>query len=387
MLFDPEELKLRAVERTGFNNFGPQPMDDGLRALCTSLREEGELNAFGLEEAEKDIVATLCERLRITDCLRQNPEILEEKLVPQIFVVGLPRTGTTALSQFLSEDPSARSVRRWEINCLTPPPDASIVGDPRLIATRKSYAIRRETRPDLNTILPVEAEDPAESGALLGLTFRNLDLISVYNIPSYAQWGMSQDLESGYRYFANTLQLMQWKTPGRHWNLKRPRDVLALDAIHAVFPEAIFVWTHRDPAKSIASLASLLTVMRRDRVDHIDKLELMRTNLEYQAESIRRGLSARERIGEQFFVDSSQDELARDIIGVIRTIYSEIGLPFTSVYEAHLKSRLANRPRGQHGTHKYNSSEYGITADEIRASFKEYLDRFDVLASPTASYL
>jgi hypothetical protein len=234
-------------------------------------------------------------------------------------------------------------------------------------------------------MLPVEAEDPAESGALLGLTFRNLDLISVYNVPSYARWGMSQDLESGYRYFANTLQLMQWKTPGHHWNLKRPRDIVALDAIHQVFPEAIFVWTHRDPARSIASLASLLTVMRQDRVDHVDKFQLMQTNLEYQAESIRRGLRARHRIGERFFVDTSQAELGRNTTGVIRSIYSKIGMPFTSTYEAHLQRRLTDRPRGLHGTHRYDSSEFGITADEIRESFQEYLDRFvDILSAPTA---
>ena len=379
MSLDPKDLKTRATGETGLSNFGAAPLDDGLAELCRSLDTEAGLNAAGRAAIERSIVATLCERLRLEDCLARNPEILEETLLPQVFVVSLPRTGSTALSQFMSEDPGARSIRRWECNALTPPPDAAVAIDPRLIATREAFAARDKAMPTLKTMLPVEAEDPSEHGPLLGLTFRNLQLPTLYNIPAYTDWLLKADLKPAYDYFAKVLKLLQWKTPGDYWNLKNPPDLFGLDAMAKAFPEALFVWSHRDPAQSIPSVCSLAALLRGPTVDHLDKPALMAYVLEFQAEGVRRGLAARARIGEDRFVDVTQAELGRDTLGVIRGLYGRLGLPFTEAYEAHLKARMANRPRAQHGRHQYDPAEYGLTADQIRAPFADYLGRFDLV--------
>jgi hypothetical protein len=379
MSLNPKDLKARAAAETGLSNFGAAPLDDGLVELCRSLDTEAGLNAAGRAAIERSIVATLCERLRLEDCLARNPEILEETLLPQVFVVSLPRTGSTALSQFMSEDPGARSIRRWECNALTPPPDAAVAIDPRLIATREAFAARDKAMPTLKTMLPVEAEDPSEHGPLLGLTFRNLQLPTLYNIPAYTDWLLKADLKPAYDYFAKVLKLLQWKTPGDYWNLKNPPDLFGLDAMAKAFPEALFVWSHRDPAQSIPSVCSLAALLRGPTVDHLDKPALMAYVLEFQAEGVRRGLAARARIGEDRFVDVTQAELGRDTLGVIRGLYGRLGLPFTEAYEAHLKARMANRPRAQHGRHQYDPAEYGLTADQIRAPFADYLGRFDLV--------
>ncbi|MDB5447031.1 MAG: sulfotransferase, partial [Phenylobacterium sp.] len=234
--FDPIALKARAQAETALSDFGAAPLDDGLAALCASLRAEAGLNASGAAAAERAIVATLSERLRLERWLAAHAEILDETLAPQVFVIGLPRTGTTALSQFMSEDPRARSIRRWEINSLTPPPDASVAVDPRLIATREAFAARDLAMPTLKTMLPIEAEDPSEHGPLLGLTARNLQLPTLYNTPSYARWLFAADLEPAYAYLAKALKLLQWKTPGAYWNLKNPPDIFAIEAIASAFP-------------------------------------------------------------------------------------------------------------------------------------------------------
>jgi hypothetical protein len=121
MMLDPKALIERAKRGTGLSQFGPDPFEDGLTVLCASLDHEAGLTDKGRAGAADRLVAALSERLRADDWLRRHPEILEAELPPQVFVVGLPRTGTTALSQFLSEDPAARSIRRWELNSLTPP--------------------------------------------------------------------------------------------------------------------------------------------------------------------------------------------------------------------------------------------------------------------------
>ena len=372
--FDPHALKARAQAETGLSDFGAEPLDDGLEVFCGSLRTEAGLNAAGAAAAERGIVATLGERLKLEHWLAEHPEILQQTLAPQVFVVGLPRTGTTALSQFLSEDPAARSIRRWEINTLTPPPDAAVAVDPRLIATREAFAARDLAMPTLKTMLPIEAEDPSEHGPLLGLTFRNLQLPTLYDTPSYIRWLFAADLEPAYAYLAKALKLLQWKTPGAYWNLKNPPDIFAIEAIARAFPQALFVWTHRDPALSIPSVCSLASLLRGPTVDRLDKPALMRYVVDFQAEGIGRAMAARRRLGEERFVDVTQADLGRDTIGVIRMLYARLGLPFTAEYEAHLKRRLETRPRAQHGRHDYDPAEFGMTAEQIRAPFAAYLE-------------
>jgi len=375
--FDPNALIARARQQTGLEDFGEEPFQDGLEVICAALESEAGLNEAGRASAHESLLGTLSERLRIEDCLRRHPEILQQTLLPQVFVAGLPRTGTTALSQFLSEDPAGRSVRRWELFKPTPPPDRAIGHDPRVDATRATFAARDAAMPQFKTMLPVEAEDPSEHAPLLAFTLRNFHFPSMYNTPTYKDWIFQANMSPAYGYMAKVLKILQWKTPGRFWNLKNPPDVASFEAIRSAFPNCVFVWTHRDPANSMPSLASLITLLRSQTTDHVDKPALMRSLLAFQSQCIERGLAARERLGESHFLDVSQSELGRDTIGVIRNLYERIGLPFTPDYEAHLRRRTEDRPRGQHGKHEYDIAEFGLTPDEIRAAFRPYLERFE----------
>ncbi len=379
-MLDPKTLMRRAQAATGLQDFGDGPFEDGLEVFCASLNREADLNAAGMAGAEAMILNSLSERLRVEDCLRKNPEILDQELAPQVFVLGLPRTGSTALSQFMSEDPAARSIRRWELSELTPPPDAAVQEDPRLARTRAAFEERYRKQPEMRAMLPVEAEDPSEHGPILGLTFRNLQLPTRFNCPTYRDWLLMADMVPAYQYLARVLKLLQWKTPAGYWNLKNPPDVFSIEAIHTVFPTATIVWTHRDPGKSIPSVASLANLIRSEGVDNVDKHVLMQYMLDFQSEGVRRGLAARTRLGEAVqIVDSTQAALARDTIGVIRDLYAKVGLPFTPEYEGHLKARMANRPRGQHGKHEYDLADYGVTPVQIRDRFQDYLDGVDIL--------
>ncbi len=378
-ILDPKALKQSAIDATGLCDFGVEPLDDGLEVLCASLASESGAHAKGIESAAGAIVATLSERLRVEDAISRNPEILDVELAPQVFVLGLPRTGTTALSHFMSEDPNGRSVRRWELHSLTPPPDAAVKDDPRIQQTHDAFEARYKVMPAMRTMLPLEATDPSEHGQLLGLTFRNLHYPTQFNCPTYRDWLYSCDMEPAFGYFAKVLKLLQWKSPGRYWNLKNPPDVFVIDALAKVFPDATFVWSHRDPANSIPSVCSLASLIRSQTLDHLDKPALMQWVLAFQSEGVRRGLAARARVGEHRFVDVTQRELARDTIGVIRDLYEKLGQPFTPEYEAHLKHRMANRPRAQHGKHEYDPAEYGASPEEIRSHFKDYLERFDIV--------
>lgn len=378
-MLDPETLKARARQSTGLDDFGTAPLDDGLDAYCGSLATEAGLDERGLAAAASTIVATLAERLKLEAWFARHPEILQQRIDAPIIVVGLPRTGTTALSQFLSEDPQLRSIRRWECTDATPPPDAAATSpDPRIAAMEAAFAARYAAMPTVRSMLPVDATDPSEHGPLLGLTFRNLQAPSLYRIPGYTRWLLEADMRPAYAYMAQVLKLLQWKSPASHWNLKNPPDIFALDALADIFPDARIVWTHRDPADSIPSVCSLVSTLRAAGGEAVDKPALGRMMIGFQAEGVRRAMAARARIGADRFVDVYQADLSRDALAAIETLYRRLGLPFEATVRHHLERRLADRPRGRDGGHRYTLAEFGLTLDDIRSRFGEYEQHFDV---------
>lgn len=376
----PSTLKQRACQNTGLFNFGSAPLDDGLNALCQALNEQGHLNARAEEGMEKSLVATLSERLRVENCLANAPEILDQTLAPQLLVLGLPRSGTTALSQFMSADPSARSIWRWELNSLTPPPDASTgKPDPRIAVTRAAFEARDKAMPQIKAMLPVTAEDASEHGVLLGLTFRNMHWPSLNTIPDYAEWVMNADMDAAFAYLSSILKLLQWKTPVGYWNLKNPVDSFAIDALLRVFPEAPIFWMHRDPANTIASVCSLLSVIRDSTGLDFDRKAFGHYVLEFEAGLIDKAMERRDASPHRDrVIDVYNRDIAADPVKALRAIYGEAGVSFTPAFETALHQRIANRPRGSHGKHEYRAEEFGLDSGTIRRRFANYIDRFDV---------
>ena len=84
----------------------------------------------------------------------------------------------------------------------------------------------------------------------------SLQFNAMFNLPGYADFVLSVDHVPTYEHHKLVYTLLQSRHPGR-WVLKTPHHALAVDAIAAVYPDARFVWTHRDPATCIASTASI----------------------------------------------------------------------------------------------------------------------------------
>ena len=105
---------------------------------------------------------------------------------------------------------------------------------------------------------------PTENHDLLGMSFRTYHFGGMAFLPGYVAWWLACDMVPAYRLMKRTLQLLQWRCPPTRWQLKSPPDSFCLDAILAVFPDARFVMTHRDPAAVLGSVCSLISDDVRD---------------------------------------------------------------------------------------------------------------------------
>src|SRR5262245_34638753 len=120
------------VERTGLEDFGDDSFREGLEILLRALESEARLNARGEGFIYHRIGLHLAQRLQVEDWYRRHPEIDEVAVEAPLFGLGLPRTGSTALSFLLAQDPNVRYLRSWEAAQPCPPPSTVHGDDPRI---------------------------------------------------------------------------------------------------------------------------------------------------------------------------------------------------------------------------------------------------------------
>ncbi len=313
MTLDADALESEAREQTGLRDFGDGAHREGLERLVTSLNEEADLTEAGEVMLRMRLVSLLSSRLQVEDTYRAHPSIDDEEVEGPVFVIGLPRTGTTALSQLVAADPQFRSLRLWESSSPCPPPESATEhSDPRIADTEAGLAMMNQMFPLMQTMHHEEATTPTECQDLLGMSFRTVHFDGFGRVPSYLAWVTECDMRDTYRYHRRVLRLLQWHCPPRLWHLKTPVHMFALDALLESYPDAKFLWSHRDPAKVLASVCSLIHYVRSWGSDRDDAAELGAEQLDRWWEAVLRAMDFRKRLGDDRFADLSFADLQVD---------------------------------------------------------------------------
>src|SRR5262245_41411689 len=196
----PADLMATARAETGLDDFGDDAFREGLEMLVRSLRDEARLNAVGEIALPQMLVRSLQQRLHIEDWYRRHPEIADEPITQPLIGLGLPRTGSTALSFLLAEDPDARSLRRWEAAEPCPPPSTVDPPDPRIAQAELETEMQAEMSPRLAALVPSTPTGPEECQDLMALDFRAHYFQAFAYLPTYSEWLVEADLTSTYAY-------------------------------------------------------------------------------------------------------------------------------------------------------------------------------------------
>lgn len=369
------EAQARAVALAGSDDFGPPGFEPGLeRALGAFARLP--LRPDVLTEAMDRIVQDLANRLRIEQWYKDHPAIDGQRIEGPLLVCGLPRTGTTATVGMLALDPRFRFPRMWEMAQPVPPPRlADEADDPRAVDYRQAILAHSHASQHI-----ADPDGPEED--MVGLAPLNMHAYhGAFPMPDdFIAWWMGADFASTYAYHRRVLKLLQSERPPHLWLLKGPVHLFHLEAFAAEYPEARFVWTHRDPASVIPSVASLQhTLHSRRCVDGaLDKLAAGPKALAFWAEGMRRALAARERIGEHRFVDVWNRDVVARPVETFAGLYDRLGFTFTPDLRARVEDYSRRNAQGAHGEHRYTAEEYGLAKEAIRAAFRDYVERFDV---------
>src|SRR4029078_2249357 len=128
-----------------------------------------------------------------------------------------------------------------------------------------------------------------------------------------------------YALHRRVLKLLQWHCPPNLWHLKTPVHMFALDALVESYPNAKFMWSHRDPAKVMGSVCSLIRYVRSWSSDRDDPVELGAEQLASWAEAVLRAMDFRKRVGDERFSDVAFADLQSAPVDTLKTSYESLG--------------------------------------------------------------
>jgi hypothetical protein len=373
-----DDLIERACEEAALDDFGSTSYREGLAVLVASLDEEAVLSEVGVAALETQVTTNLVNRLRVTEWLATHPELLGQPVERPLFILGMPRTGTTLLSYLLDEDPANRSLLRWEALASVPPPTtASLRTDPRVDAAREGQAMLDALNPEFAAIHYEAPDGPTECVAVFAQDFKSLLWETLANMPTYGAWLARADLTSAYAYHERVLQVLQSDAPGR-WTLKSPAHCFGLDALVARYPDACLVMTHRDPVAVVASVCSLVRSLSGTFSDADHSAYITAHWTDVVADAIDRVADFRRREGDDRFVDVRYDDVVADPLGEVRRIYEDFGEELGDDAARRMAAYVDANPQGVHGRHRYTLDDLGLDRASLEERFDDYRAAFGV---------
>ena len=360
-----------AKRRSGLDDFGDGEFFEPLSRLLESCQREARLNVIGRMALRSDVLRILANRLMLARHRKLPPRIAEQKIREPMFIVRLPRSGTTLLHILIAADPAHRVPLTWEV--MSPSPPTNEDRDRRIRQATRSLAMLRWLAPTFESVHATGAELPQECVSLMSPTFMSDQFDTMYNVPSYREWLFAQDLRPAYEFHRRSLQHLQFRRPAERWILKAPAHMFAAPALLSIYPDARFVQIHRDPIEAVASVSSLVTILRRVFSDDVDPIQIGQDAMSYWSQALKTFLRTRDQLPAERVCDLRYDDVRRDPIAVSRQVYRSFGWPFPRELEERMRVVLEAQNSQTNGVHRYDTAYFRLQGTN---GFAEYCERF-----------
>jgi hypothetical protein len=379
---DGEELCAEARRAAGLKDFGDPPLEPALSVLTASLEGEAELHPLGRRLMKIHLRDLLMARLRFVErFLARNWGASRPPIRRPIFIIGMPRSGSTFLHELLALDPGLRAPRVWEVMS---PSDAGGPDrgwrDLRVWKAAGCLWCFRKLAPQADAVYPMRARTPHECVAVHSHTFLSEEFISTCRIPTYETFLRSADLRPVYAWQKRFLQFLQSGRPGTRWILKSPDHVRGLEALFSVFPDALVIQTHRNPVDSLRSSVQLTEVLRQLYGRPQSREELAEEEGKNLAWSVARFIQFRDDHPEfrERFLDVNYLELISDPLAIVRQVYRHCGLPLSAATIASVEQLTRHR-----STYKWHAkisqrAEVPVGTPSQLKLFGDYCRRFGI---------
>lgn len=380
---DEASLLDAAMRSTGLSDFGADDWREPFGILVKSMDDDAELNLIGRIRTRSELLQLLNARLQIEDTYKRHPEIQDEEIKQPIIVIGQGRSGTSMLVNVLSANPDHAALMQWEAMFPCPPPEkATYKTDPRIEKSHRLIDQWNRVTPTLASMHEFSGSVPMEDCEILALNFMAPSWFdSLGQVATYDAYMLRQDPAPVLRYHQRVLKLLQWKNPRKNWVLKDPLHLDRLGALLKIYPDARFVWPHRDPVRALASTVSLLGTLQWGRSDHPFKggsfeyvldPALSAARFDAVIDQLEAHLVPPRQIHHMLYKD-----LVADTIGSLEKMYRHLGIPLIDAGRRGMAKYMADHPRDARPPHQVKAGSIEAIT-RTRQAYKRYIDYFKI---------
>jgi hypothetical protein len=372
-----EDLEASATRLTTLTDFGGDEYREGLAVLLESYATDEELTDLGRRVKRSELRGALVARLLSEAGFKQVAA--DDSLIRRpIFVTGLPRTGTTAVHRLLAADPAHQGLEQWLCEMPQPrPPRETWADNPVFQQIQKGFEAFYEANPGFGGVHYIAADTVEECWQLLRQSAMSISYESLGHVPSYSAWLSKQDWTAAYARHRRNLALIGANDAEKRWVLKNPSHLFALDALFAVYPDALVVQTHREMRTTLASSCSLSSLATVGYSTRFVGETLGRDQLDLLSRGAALTMTAREKHDPAHFYDVQYRDLVSDPVGTVEAIYRYFDLPWSDDVRAAVTAEdEASRSGHRAPSHKYALADFGLAEAEVDERFADYTARY-----------
>ncbi len=373
---DADEMLAAALKHAGRSDFLDRSFYPPLRRLIEACNAESDLSAFGRYSVRFDVLRSLNNLLEFENVELMYPRVLSRPIEQPIFIMGMPRSGTTFLHTLLAQHPATVAPLAYQTVYPHPSPSGRLGRKLRQGWVEGQLRFVRMLAPELNSLHPISAGSPQECTDITSQVFQSLRYDSVYRVPSYQRWLERYGHIDAYRFHRRFLQHLDAQTPGRRWLLKSPDHVFALSALKAVYPDARLVFVHRDPVRVLASVAKLTEVLRRPFARSIDLVDIGRQVCASWLDGAQRMIRAA--AASDPILHLHYRQIVSAPLETANTLFRHAGIALTEEATRRMRRWLERGGHRSKPHRNYNLATFGLDASTLRAQFAPYIEAFGV---------
>lgn len=371
-----------ARAQTGLTDFGPADFEERLGLLLSEVEADPNVWQSAKAQFVGFCVKAAANRLKGRDFVKRHPSINDMAIDRPIFIVGLPRSGTTHLENLIAADRRLRHLPVYLGSEAVPAPGEPTDEpgrDPRWLRSNAHWE-RMRANPIMEALHEHSPDHACGENELQMPDFSTYQWEWMGDVPRWRDYYLAHDQTPHYAYGRMMLKAIALQYPSeRRWILKGNQHSEQLPALLATYPDALIVQTHRDP---LAILQSVLT-MRGLAVLANQKKPDIEGHVAYWVDRIERMLRAYLRdykmVPDGRRVDLLFQDIVADDVGSAQNVLVAAGLSATPQSTRDLRDYMTNHQRGRAGRVIYDlAGDFNLNLDDLRARFRFYTDVFPV---------
>ena len=349
-------------------DLGEEDYLEPLNILIDSLNSEANLTYFGKLACEYQIKKHLTVRGQI---FQKSKSLPNANISRPVFVIGLPRSGTTYLFNLLSLDPDHRSPLFWEMmNPLPLCKSGSFAEKMRVMRSRSILFSKNRFISKLDDMHAITATSPEECLLIKVFALRSILYFYMANTPSYLSYLEDSDKTVSYLWHRRFLKILQSQYKPKRWLLKDPSHLGNLEEILSIYPDASFIHIHRDPAETIPSICSLTAQVRKGFTDSTDLKELGERTLDFWENSKKKNEAQKNNLNDDQYIDIYYEDFIKNPLKTVENIYKNFNFSFSKEIKELTESYIQENAKTSKEKHIYTLEEYGLDKKKVDNSLR-----------------